>query len=665
MLSKDKVLLSNPLFCKKMHGGRNRAFLIIPSFLILFFAHSNLSHSQFLQANPDSIPFAPAVNYGAGDRAYSVFCADLDGDGDLDLAVANVGTNYIGSISILKNNGDGTFQNRVDYATGLYSSSVFCANLDGDSDLDLAVVNEESDNVSILKNNGNGTFEPAVNYGVGDHPVSVFCADLDGDNALDLAVANIFTDSISILLNNGDGTFQPAVNYEAGNGPFSVFCGDLDKDSDPDLAVGNVYPPRYVSILKNNGDGTFQTKVDYPAGDGAFSVFCADLDGDLDLDLAVANAYSDSVSVLKNNGDGTFQPPLQCETGEAPSAVFCADLDGDIDLDLAVGYLGTHHVSVFRNNGDGTFQPAGNYQVGVGVPVSVFCADLDADGDQDLAVSNNNTNISIFLNLSNSRPYAYSLLSPLNDDSVKLPVTFNWQASIDPDPIDTVRYDLYLSRSIVFNPDSTIVHVSLLDTAFTDSLGPGSWYWKVKAYDKWGAVLWSNETWSFWVLSPPDPYSLISPPDSEFVLMPVTFNWQTSPDVDPNDTVRYDLYLSRNDAFNPYTVYANLLDTFLIDSLDIKLWYWKVKAYDKWGAERWSNQTWSFYVFLCGDCNGDGLVELGDVVCLITYLYKNGTAPIPLLAEDCNCSGEVELGDVVYLISYLYKSGDEPCLNCK
>jgi len=61
-----------------------------------------------------------------------------------------------------------------------------------------------------------------------------------------------------------------------------------------------------------------------------------------------------------------------------------------------------------------------------------------------------------------------------------------------------------------------------------------------------------------------------------------------------------------------------------------------------------------------GDVNGSGVVELGDVVYLITYLYKSG-APPPIMTEaDVNCSGLVELGDVVSLISYLYKNGPVP-----
>ena len=161
-------------------------FIIFLFFLLSLTPFTNL-HPQPSQPNPDSIPFAPAVNYGAGDYPYSVFCADLDGDIDLDLVVANAGSD---NVSVLKNNGDGTFQPKVDYGAGDGPYFVFCADLDRDTDLDLAVVNGNSDNVSVLKNNGDGTFQTKVDYGVGSAPRSVFCADLDGDTDLDLVVAN-------------------------------------------------------------------------------------------------------------------------------------------------------------------------------------------------------------------------------------------------------------------------------------------------------------------------------------------------------------------------------------------------------------------------------------------------------------------------------------------
>jgi hypothetical protein len=65
--------------------------------------------------------------------------------------------------------------------------------------------------------------------------------------------------------------------------------------------------------------------------------------------------------------------------------------------------------------------------------------------------------------------------------------------------------------------------------------------------------------------------------------------------------------------------------------------------------------------FICGDCNGDGVVELSDVVYLISYLYRGGPAPIPYPSGNLNGDSIINLGDLVYLINYLYKSGPPPC----
>jgi 6-phosphogluconolactonase (cycloisomerase 2 family) len=513
--------------------------------------------------SPDSIPFAPAVNYGAGDRPSSVFCADLDGDTYLDLAVANYNTD---NVSILKNNRDGTFKTAVNYGAEDYPSSVFCADLDGDGDLDLVVANTFSDSVSILKNNGDGIFESAVNYGADNGPVFVFCADLDEDCDLDLAVVNYNSGDVSILENNGDGTFQSAVNYGAGYGASSVFCADLDGDADLDLAVAN-YSSDNVSILKNNGDGTFQTAVNYETGDNPLSVFCADLDNDTDLDLAVANANSYNVSILKNNGDGTFASPVNYGSGDGPRSVFCMDLDGDAYLDLAVANEISDNVSVLKNNGDGTFQTAVNYGAGDG-PWSVFCADLDGDADLDLAVANDySDNVSILKNLTqvpgNSPPYPFPLLSPADGDTTSSIVEFHWAKTQDVNLSDQIRYDLYLSTVPGFDPDSTTVYDSLVCSQFTDTLHVG-------------------------------------------------------------------------------------------------MYYWKVKAKDNWAAGTWSKQTWHFVYFIRGDVSGDGQINASDVVYLINYLFIGGPPPVPLAAGDCNRDTLVDVSDVVYLLNYLFVGGPPP-----
>ena len=333
-------------------------------------------------------------NYAAGNGPHGITTADLDGDGDVDLAVANYNSN---NVSILINNGDGTFSNAVNYGAGSGPRGITSTDLDGDGDMDLAVTNDNSDNVSILLNNGDGTFGNAVNYAAGDGPLGITASDLDGDGDMDLAVANFWNDSVSILLNNGDGTFGSAVNYGAGDGPFCITASDFDGDGDVDLAVANVNSDN-VSILLNNGDGTFGNAVNYVAGDGSRGITSTDLDGDGDMDLAVANCYSDNVSILLNNGDGTFGSAGNYVAGDGPFCIIASDLDGDGDMDLAVTNDNSDNVSILFNNGDGTFGNAVNYVAGDGSR-GITSTDLDGDGDMDLAVANyNSDNVSILFN---------------------------------------------------------------------------------------------------------------------------------------------------------------------------------------------------------------------------------------------------------------------------
>ena len=101
----------------------------------------------------------------------------------------------------LSNNGTGSFTATSTLTVGDSPALVAAGDLDGDGDLDLAVTNQDSDNVTILTNSGTGTFTATSTLTVGDGPVSVAAGDLDGDGRLDLAVANFGSDNVSVLLN--------------------------------------------------------------------------------------------------------------------------------------------------------------------------------------------------------------------------------------------------------------------------------------------------------------------------------------------------------------------------------------------------------------------------------------------------------------------------------
>ena len=364
-------------------------------------AVANGNGVSILLGNGDGT-FQNAVNYPVGFSPNSVTVGDFNADGKLDLAVAGYGDNNSVSVSILLGNGDGSFQAAVNYAVGnyyfsSYPISVTVGDFNADGKLDLAVAIYLDYNVSILLGNGDGTFQPD-NYAVGTQPNSVTVGDFNGDGKLDLAVANYGSNTVSILLGNGDGTFQTAVNYAVYSSPPSVAVGDFNGDGKLDLAVAN-YDSDSVSILLGNGDGTFQTAVNYAVGSGPISVTVGDFNADGKLDLAVANEDSNDVSILLGNGDGTFQNAGNYAVGSSPNSVTVGDFNGDGKLDLAVANYDSNNVSILRGNGDGTFQTAVNYAVG-SKPRSVTVGDFNADGNLDLAVANvdsGNNYVSILL----------------------------------------------------------------------------------------------------------------------------------------------------------------------------------------------------------------------------------------------------------------------------
>ncbi|MHC4416804.1 MAG: FG-GAP repeat domain-containing protein, partial [Planctomycetota bacterium] len=132
------------------------------------------------------------------------------------------------------------FADSVNYESPGWPHGLAAGDLDGDGDADLAMAGRFGNVVSILLNNGDGTFVPGDSCVVGIEPVEIAIDDFDGDQNLDLAVANLGSDDVSILWNLGGATFAPAVSYAAGDGPSSVAAGDLNGDLVPDLAVVNV-----------------------------------------------------------------------------------------------------------------------------------------------------------------------------------------------------------------------------------------------------------------------------------------------------------------------------------------------------------------------------------------------------------------------------------------
>ena len=337
--------------------------------------------------------FAPGVTYGTGSFPQSVAVGDFNGDGKADLVTANFSGN---SVSVLLNNGDGTFAAKVDYATGMHPFSVAVGDFNNDGKPDLATANFSSNTVSVLINNGSGTFAAKVDYVTGAGPFAVAVGDFNLDGKLDLAATNRSSGTVSVFLNNGAGTFAAKVDYATGGAPQGLAVGDFNLDGKPDLAVAN-FNDSTVSVLINNGSGTFAAKVDYPTGGFPNSVAVGDFNLDGRPDLVVANNGS-TVSVLINNGNGTFAAKVDYDTDTTPNSVAVGDFNLDGKPDLVTSNANANNASVLINNGDGTFAAKVDFGPG-SAPASVAVGDFNTDGKPDLALLNSGSNtVGVFIN---------------------------------------------------------------------------------------------------------------------------------------------------------------------------------------------------------------------------------------------------------------------------
>jgi hypothetical protein len=247
------------------------------------YSDGNFGAVSVLLGNGDG-RYQAQQTFAAGIHPSSVTIGDMNGDGKSDLAVAN-GHNldFFNTVSVLLGNGDGKFQTQQTFDTDPFPRSLKLADANGDGNLDLAVANADG-TVGVLLGNGNGAFQAQQTFAAGNSPRSLTLGDVNGDGKLDLAVAN--NSEVSVLLGNGNGTFQSRQTFAAGNSPHSLTLGDVNGDGKLDLAAAN---NSEVSVLLGSGNGTFQSQQTFAAGNSPGSFTLGDVNGDGKPDLAIVN----------------------------------------------------------------------------------------------------------------------------------------------------------------------------------------------------------------------------------------------------------------------------------------------------------------------------------------------------------------------------------------
>ena len=321
--------------------------------------------------------FRPKVDIPTGTVPVSVVAGDFNGDGNLDLAVANQGDN---TISLFFGDGKGGFSAPTTVpallTTGRAPTALAVADFNGAtysngaSILDIAAVNQNDNTVSIFLGNGDGSFQTRTDYPTGVAPVYVATGDFNGDSILDLAVANNTDDTVSILLGqsgtNGraTGTFGTHTDFQAGAGPTSIAVADYNLDGILDLAVTDS-TSNTISLLFGLTGGSFNANFELNVGTDPISVVTADFTGAGRPDVAIANNASNTVSVILNStststsstgGQGTQFPSSEyLDIGLKIKATPRIHLNDEVTLQLkldisSIGNQSVNSIPVINND---------------------------------------------------------------------------------------------------------------------------------------------------------------------------------------------------------------------------------------------------------------------------------------------------------------------------
>lgn len=327
--------------------------------------------------------------FGASDGTFSartidsfanaVVIGELDGDGKPDLALSTGR-----AVRVLLNQGGGSFSAPVDYPAGpvdaCFGHALVMGDTNRDGRADLALLNDDCENVTFLRNRGDGRFADAEVFWVGTYPWLLAFGDLNRDRRDDLVFVSDYLQP-TVLPAQPDGGFVSDYFPVTPLLTHSSVLGDVDGDGRLDLVFG-VGDEHLIEVRLGQADATFAVGSRYASKGKPNALAVADVSGDGRKDLIYWD-YSGAMGVLLRQRDGSFSSPVETKLGGWPSSCLFRDLDGDGDADLLLIPSSASKVDVRLSQGDGTFLAKTGYAVS-NRPNFIAVGDFNADGKPDL-----------------------------------------------------------------------------------------------------------------------------------------------------------------------------------------------------------------------------------------------------------------------------------------
>ena len=328
-------------------------------------------------------------NSHSTDGARAVLTSDIDGDGDLDLLSASYWDDKIAWYENI--DGLGTFGKQKTISTNADGArSIFTADLDGDGDMDVLSASSLDNKIAWYENlDGLGDFSSQMIITLNcNGAFDVHAADVDGDGDMDVLAASLDDDSI-IWFENTNGLFSDQkIITNISDGIASIYASDIDHDGDLDIVSASQYDNKIAWYENVDGNANFGVQqIISSTAISANAVFAIDIDGDNYIDVLSTSADDNTVAWFKNlDGEGTFDTAQVISlTTNGAYAIYGVDLDNDNDIDVLAASIADHKIVWFENlDGNGNFGDERVISDNTNVANSVDAADLDGDGDMDV-----------------------------------------------------------------------------------------------------------------------------------------------------------------------------------------------------------------------------------------------------------------------------------------